>query len=327
MTNQPTSLRSLLAVLLPLTAIPACGSSTATGDGGGTVDMAGGGSTDGPAATGFTTIFTIVLENHDYKEIVGSPNAPYINSLIANYGLATNYKDSLVHPSLPNYLDMISGDPQYSGGVDVNPNGGAGGVNFPVDMENLGHQLQKAGFAWRAYQESMGLPCTLTNNGKYAPKHDPFLYFDNIQNGPDMLCAKTSVDYKQFAADLAAGTYRYMFITPNLDNDGHDPFNDPVAGLKQSDTWCSNEIPKILASPSYQAGGILFLTWDEAEGRNGNSPDQIPMIVISPKIKSKGFQSATAFSHASYLATVEDLFSLPRLGAAAQAKSLAEFFK
>src|SRR5438270_220179 len=38
------------------------------------------------------TVFTIVLENHDYAEIVGSPNAPYINSLIATQGLATNYK-------------------------------------------------------------------------------------------------------------------------------------------------------------------------------------------------------------------------------------------
>src|SRR5512135_2884511 len=48
------------------------------------------------------TIFTIVLENHDYAEIVGSSNAPYINSLIAQGGLATKYKDT-AHPSLPNY--------------------------------------------------------------------------------------------------------------------------------------------------------------------------------------------------------------------------------
>src|SRR4051812_37006276 len=45
---------------------------------------------DGPPGTS-AAIFTIVLENHDYAEIVGSSNAPYINSLINQYGLATNY--------------------------------------------------------------------------------------------------------------------------------------------------------------------------------------------------------------------------------------------
>ena len=46
-----------------------------------------------------STIFTIIIENHDYAEIVGSSNAPYINSLIGMGALATNYKDSGTHPS------------------------------------------------------------------------------------------------------------------------------------------------------------------------------------------------------------------------------------
>src|SRR4051812_16389733 len=45
------------------------------------------------AAPAVTTVFTIVLENHDYAEVVGSSHAPYINSLIGEYGLATNYMD------------------------------------------------------------------------------------------------------------------------------------------------------------------------------------------------------------------------------------------
>jgi hypothetical protein len=272
-------------------------------------------------------IVTIVLENHDYNEIVGSPNAPYLNSLIAQYGLATNYKDSGVHPSLPNYLYMVSGDTQYPGLVDLLPTQSFVTGSFPVKKDNLGSQMQTAGIAWRSYQETMGTACKLTNSGSYAPKHDPFLYFDNIQNGANGLCATTNVDYMQFAADLAAGTYRYMWITPNLIDDGHDPTNDPVTGLKKADSWCQAEVPKILAAPAFQAGGVLFLTWDEAEGRNGNSTDQVPMIVVSPRIKSAAYTSSTAFSHASYLATVEDLLGLPRLAAAGSATSLVEFLK
>lgn len=281
-----------------------------------------GGSGGAGGSAGFGTIFTIVLENHDYKEIVGSPNAPYTNSLIASYGLATNYKDSGMHPSLPNYLYMITGAKQYPGIFDVLPN--LFGV-FPKDADNLGRQLEVAGVNWRSYQESMGEACGLDNNGDYAPKHNPFVYFKSLQLD-STLCASRDVDYSHFAADLAAGTYQYMWITPNLLSDGHDPTSDPVQGLKQSDAWLGKEVPKILASDAYKKNGVLFITWDEAEGRNGNSKDQVPMIVISPKLKSPGMKVGVALSHASYLATIEDIYGLSRLGAAQNATSLLEFF-
>jgi phospholipase C len=268
------------------------------------------------------------MENHDYAEIVGSTNAPYINSLIAQYGLATNYMDSMEHPSLPNYLTMISGAPQYGGGNDLDPKQSP----FPVKQDNLGTQLQTAGITWRSYQESMGSPCTLTDvtnpsGGNYAPRHDPFLYFTDMQ--ASTLCSDKNVDYSSFAADLAAGTYRYMWITPNLTNDGHDPQTSPATGLKQADAWASKEIPKILASSGWKNGGVLFLTWDEAEGRTKapSSKDQIPMIVIAPNIKSAGYQSKTAYSHKSYLATVEDILGLPRLSTVTSEPSMKEFFK
>ncbi len=333
----------------------ACGGSTGGPMMDGHVDAAtphqdGGAATDGPvvrgpdmahppgtdmavihndAATGgTTTVFTIVLENHDYNEIVGSADAPYINQLIGQYGLATNYMDSGTHPSLPNYLDMISGDKQYIGVVDCDPKAFCLTLfgNFPVDKDNLGHQLTVANIPWRSYQEDMGTACNLTGSGNYAPKHDPFLYFTNIQNDAGGLCAQTNVDYSNFATDLAGGQYRYMWITPNLINDGHDPSNDPVTALKQSDDWCKTEIPKILASNAYKHGGIIFLTWDEAAGRNG-SKDQVPMIIITEQIKSAGYKSNVAYSHDSYLATVEDLFGLPYLGKAAMAASMKEFWQ
>jgi hypothetical protein len=268
------------------------------------------------------TIFTIVMENHDYAEIVGSPNAPYFNKLIAAYGLATNYMDSGTHPSLPNYLTMISGKPQYAGGLDLLPDTSP----FPVTAPNLGTQLEAANITWRSYQESSGTPCNMSVVTPYAPKHDPFLYFTDMQASE--LCAARNVDYGSFAADLAAGTTRFMWITPNLTSDGHDPDLDPVTGLKTSDAWAAIEIPKIMASAAYKNGGVIFLTWDEAEGRSGSkSMDQIPMIVISEKIKSPGFTSAKAYSHKSYLATVEDLLGLPRLATVANEPSMTEFLQ
>lgn len=293
------------------------------GGGGGTTPDGGGSTT--PDAAGNNAkpiIFTIVMENHDYAEIVGvTTNAPYINTLIDQYGLATNYKDT-GHPSLPNYLNMISGDNQYPGIVDVGPNQAP---YFPSANDNLGHQMTMAGIPWRSYQEDMGTACRLTDNGDYATKHDPFLYFDNIQNGPNDLCANTSVDFSQFEADLASNDYRYMWITPNLINDGHNPTNDPAKSLKQSDDWLKTVIPKIMDSDGYKAGGVIFLTWDEAEGRTNLNFDQIPMIIISNRIKSAGFTSDTAYTHSSYLATIEDMLGLDRLATVTNEPNMLEF--
>jgi phospholipase C len=272
------------------------------------------------------------MENHDYHEVVGSADAPYFNELIAKYGLATNYMDSMTHPSLPNYLTLISGDKQYPGILDVDPTSSFITGTFPVDQPNLGTQLQTANIAWRSYQESAGSACALAAAGSYAPKHNPFLYFTDMQAAA--LCAKNNVDYSTFAADLAGGTYKYMWITPNLTSDGHDPVGgfppaatDPVGSLKASDAWAKTEITKIMASTAYTNGGVIFLTWDEGEGRNGNSKDQVPMIIISPKIVSAGFKSAKAYSHKSYLATVETILGLPKLATVMAEPDMMEFFK
>ena len=293
------------------------------GDGG----TSGDGATQGDASLApLTTVFTVVMENHDYDEIIapdgGAGNAPFVHSLIKDYGLATNYSET-GNPSLPNYLALASGANQYPGLVDLDPTQGP----FPVKQGNLGSQLEAKKLPWRSYQESMGTPCKLTASGTYAPKHDPFLYFDDIQNGANGLCAKTNVDFTMFPADLAAGTYRFMWITPNLTSDGHDPAKQPDVALRASDAWAKTEIEKIMATSAYQNGGVIFLTWDEAEGRNGRSKTRIPMIVISPRIVSKGFTSNKPYSHKSYLATVEDILGLPRLATVTAEPSMMEFFK
>jgi phospholipase C len=264
----------------------------------------------------------MLFENHDYNEIVGSANAPYFNELIGKYGLETNYFDSGTHPSLPNYLTIISGDPQYPGIIDLDPTT----IPFPVDKPNLGTQMEAAGVKWRSYQESMGTACKLSAAGTYAPKHDPFLYFTDQQKGANNLCANTNVDYSSFAADLAAGTYKFSFITPNLTDDGHDPSGDPAAALKTSDAWAKTEVGKIMASDAYKNGGVIFITWDEAEGRNGNSADQIPLIVVSENIKSAGLKVNTKYSHKTLLATLEDMMGLPRLATVTAEVNMAKDF-
>jgi hypothetical protein len=316
-------------MVVPLFLVACGGDAAGTGGDGGVVRDAATDAGADASTPGFTTVFTIVLENHSYDQIVGSADAPYLNALMDQYGLATNYSDSGHHPSLRNYLYLVSGDTQYGLCVDENPDW-IGLPGFPVKADNLGGQLEAAGIPWRSYQDGMGTPCNLDTVGNYAPKHDPFLYFDDIQNGPNGLCAQRNVDYSEFRADLAANTYRYMWITPNLIDDGHDPAADPAAGLRTADAWLRLELPTILNSAAYKQGGVVFITWDEGGNfslLSCSADDHVPMIVISPKLKQPGMKVTTPLSHASYLATMEDLFGLPRLGAANGAPTLMEFFK
>jgi hypothetical protein len=51
------------------------------------------------------------------------------------------------------------------------------------------------------------------------------------------------------------------------------------------------------------------------------------MIVVSELIKSAGFKSNVAYSHKSWLATVEDILGLPRLATTTNEPNMMEFFK
>src|SRR5690242_10399256 len=60
-------------------------------------------------------VFVLVLENHNAYTSFGSngildnANAPKIQALAKKYNVATDY-NAVWHPSLPNYVAMITGD-------------------------------------------------------------------------------------------------------------------------------------------------------------------------------------------------------------------------
>lgn len=53
-------------------------------------------------------VFVIMMENHGYGQIVGNPNAPFINQYSKSANAATNYF-AIAHPSLTNYLEVVGG--------------------------------------------------------------------------------------------------------------------------------------------------------------------------------------------------------------------------
>ncbi len=293
----------------------------------------------------FSTVFVIVMENTSYATLKSDAptNTPFLHGLFSTAAYATDYH-GVAHPSLPNYLAMTSGaaGTQSDGkpvSCDCAPQGNdcascniLSSCGCQQQTQHVGDQLEAAKKSWRAYGESMGSACNLASSGDYAARHVPFLYYADVQSD-SARCASRVVDYAGLAADLAGKTPELVFIAPNLVDDMHgtsvipNPFGSG-ANMKAGDTWLAANVPTITSSPAYLHGGALFIVWDEDDLSGGltGTDDPVPLFVLSPLASSGGFASSTHADHYALLATIEDGLGLPRLGAAAQATPLTDFF-
>jgi phospholipase C len=267
----------------------------------------------------YTHVIWIWMENHSYSDIIGSSQAPYINSLASECGLATNYHN-ISHPSLPNYVGATSGlavGSLKNFDTDCNPSN---------KCSTSAASIFGQGESWKAYEESMPSNCDKSSSGEYAVRHNPPPYFTSLSG-----CSTFDVPYTQLASDLSAGTLpAFSFVTPNLIDDMHD------GTIAQGDSWLSSNLPTILNSSQYQNGTTaVFLTWDEGSGGSSgedctaNTTDNschVATIVISPST-AVGSTSATLFNHYSLLGTAEQLLGLPALGQATSYPTLTSAFK
>jgi hypothetical protein len=270
-------------------------------------------------------VFVILLENHDWSQIKGNASAPYINgTLLAQGAHAENYQNVPgLHPSLPNYIWLEAGS---NLGVtdDATPP-----VHPLSTSQHLTGLLNNAGISWKSYQEDIsGSECPLSYVNQYAPKHDPMIYFTDINGGLDpgnQGCISHVRPYTELSRDLETDNVpAYSFITPNICNDMHDSVGCVTPNsVANGDNWLAREVPRILASKAYKNGGALFVTWDESE--SGNVP--IGFIALSPLAKA-GYSNQIAYSHSSTLRSVQTIFGVtPFLGDAANATDLRDLFR
>ncbi len=262
-------------------------------------------------------IFFIMMENQAAEEIIGNEQyAPFINKLADQNRLATNFH-GVTHPSLPNYLAAVSGS--YQGifddcevGANVTcepeefvPNSGDGtsGISLtPEETEtaektphlfsgkNIVDQLESAGISWKAYMEDLPYPgsqavAAPVVDGQtvklYAEKHDPFMYFSDI-NYPGSQRLKDIVPFEhRFLKELKNGTVpNYSFIVPNQCHDMHgispssaeliglpacgypeaEPDNGPI---QLGDQWLKKTVGAIKRSPAWQGNSEIIISWDE----------------------------------------------------------------
>ena len=264
------------------------------------------------------TVFVIVLENANWSDVRGNPSLPYLNKLVASGAHEEQYFNPMgVHPSEPNYL-WIEGGTDYGVRDDDDP-----AAHHFSNHDHLVSMLGHAGISWRAYQEGIGSEeCPVQSHGLYAAKHNPFVFFDDV-TGDRAFCIAHERPLTELEHDLQADTIaRYNFITPDLCHDMHGAPGCAHNLRAVGETWLSTWVPRIQASQAYRDNGVLFITWDEGEGRDG----PIGLIALSPLAK-KGYAGTTPLTHSGLLRTLQEIFGVgPFLCDAAQSKDLADLF-
>jgi phosphatidylinositol-3-phosphatase len=344
-----------------------------------TFGQAGGASAAAPAAaaSGPQHIFMIMMENHGFSQIIGNTaDAPYTNALADRYNVESNYH-GVTHPSLPNYLATFSGDFQgiwddCKAGADVTcapeefvPDSGDGTDTASLTPEqiasasmtphlfngrNLVDQLDAAGRSWKAYMQAMP---SAGFEGEYAPviagttvklyaqKHNPFMYFSDI-NSPGNPRLNNVVPFDGFSADLQSGNVPdFTWISPDQCHDMHGitpataalvrlpACGFPDSGLDHGaiqlgDQFLQQTVTEIMNSQTWKTTrSSIVIAWDENDysGFSGGPGSPIgadgvvlgggdaPLLVIN-SAEGPHLTSNRLTDHYTLLSTIEYLWHL-----------------
>ena len=248
-----------------------------------------------PPVPSFQHVLVVVMENKDQASVLGSKQAPQFNALAARYAVLSGYR-GVAHPSLPNYLALVSGSTQ---GIHSDC------TRCVVSARNLADTLERSGRTWKTYAEGLPRPgFTGPYSGRYAKKHDPFLYFRNVLASPSR--RRRVVPLRQLARDLAANRLPpFSLVVPDLCHDMHD------CSVRTGDAWLGRFLQPLLASPKL-AHSVIFVVFDEPSAASP-ATDKVPALALGPLVV-RGSVSTARTSHYGLLRTIEDAWGLPLLG-------------
>lgn len=240
-----------------------------------------------------------------------------------------------------------------------------------ISGKTIADQLVAHGLSWKSYQQSLplaGPDLVNLSDGEYtgstdfstilpaqnpplaqsdvlalyAVKHNPFVYFRNVQEGRDRDNSfRNIVSFEGkhgLYADLASGDVpEYSFIAPNQCNDQHgrggvanpfcqfDPNDDGMqdglnpALIYRGDVEVQRIVEAIHKSPVWERGNsAIVLLWDENDYSPAPTLNKV-VFVVDTNYGPHGVQSNNYYNHFSLLKTIEGGFGLPCLNHACDA--------
>jgi hypothetical protein len=239
----------------------------------------------------------------------------------------------------------------------------------PFAPQSIADQLVAKGKSWKSYQESLpavvpgvfgvnysdgewsnlspasvfevngGPPTPATNIQKlYAVKHNPFVYFENVESGNDAsLSLDQVVDFdgpNGLWADLVSEerTPDLAFIVPNQCHDMHGFVSGGTAicstgnnletslTVQQGDAEVAKLVNGIKASKAWRHGrNAIVLVWDEND--YSNAANHV-VLLVETNYAANGTVSSVPYDHYSLLRTLEAGFGLDCLNHACDDTSL-----
>jgi phosphatidylinositol-3-phosphatase len=246
----------------------------------------------------FRHAIVIVFENKARGAVLGNRTAPAFNAFARRGAVLSGYR-GVTHPSLPNYLALVSGSTH---GIRSDC------TSCVVKGPSLADGLEAKGLTWKTFAE--GLPragWAGPRSGRYAKKHVPFLYFGNVL--ANTRWRRNVVPLTQFSARRLPD---FALVVPDMCHDMHD------CSVAVGDAWLKRFVPRLLGIE----GTAVFVVFDEAyEAGNG-----VPALALGPLVRP-GSRVAAPMTHYSLLRTIEDGLGLPRLGRSARVGPVTGIWK
>ncbi len=243
-------------------------------------------------------VVVVIEENHGYSQIIGSSQAPYINTLATQGALFTK-SYAVSHPSEPNYLALFSGSTQ---GITDDS------CPHTFSVQSLESELIAAGKTFKGYSE--GLPSVGSKtcaSGAYVRKHVPWTDFSKDLNNDNQ-------PFTNFPTNFA-NLPSVAWVIPNLNDDMHD------GTIQQADSWLQTNLLAYVTWANTH-NSLLIIQWDEDDGSTGN---HVATIFVGPMVKPGKYSEA--INHYNVLRTIEDMYGLAHLGSSATAKSITDVWK
>ncbi len=238
-------------------------------------------------------VFLIYMENKGVGNIIGSPNAPYINSLINTEDYDSNYY-ALGHPSDPNYFRVMGGS---DFGIAYNP------VSNVINAPSLMQEMDQKGISWAGYAQGMPTPGDLVSSGDYSVDELPFAQFSYVYDNTPAYLQEHLLPLTQLSTNLEdPNTFpEFTWIAADEANNGEGPIDTP-SGIAQflisqftnqqynvaaADQFVQQEVSAIENSPTWTDSNekdAIIITFDEDNNNLslgfGNEGNNVPMIVI-----------------------------------------------
>ncbi|OAX37284.1 phosphoesterase-domain-containing protein [Rhizopogon vinicolor AM-OR11-026] len=273
--------------------------------------------TNTPIVTGkvFDRFIQIWLENTDFAQ--AASQAVFTN--LSTQGITLTGYFGVTHPSQPNYLAATGGDFWGLCSDDLE--------SVPTNMSTIVDLLDQKNISWATYQENMPSDAyggyNYTNSDDYTyyvRKHNPLVIYQSVSSVESR--QGRIRNFNDFAVDIGNNTLpQWMFITPNLRNDGHD------TDVAYAASWLSYWLVPLLNDSNFNTNRtLIFLTFDENE--TYTIANQVYSILLGGAVPEalKNTTDSTFYTHYSALTTVENNWDLGNLGRQDTNKTVSNVF-